>query len=745
MIKSISISKVATYGNDFAVLSPLNKINFIYGANGSGKTTISRIVANPDSYKGCMLTWNAGHEMLTLVYNRDFVSQNFNESAEIKGIFTLGKKDKELEEKIASAQREINQITNEITNLKRTLSGEEGNGGKQAELAHLESHIKAKCWDQKQKHDKKYSGAFKGFRHSQESFKMKILDEFAYNRSHLCAHDELEKRAETVFGSSPSKEVMLELPSFVKLSAYESDAILTRRVIGKEDVDISAMIVRLENSDWVQKGRSYYEANNGYCPFCQQETSDSLAKSLSDFFDETFSSGIKHIEDIIKGYQDEVERITTHLNKVIVTSLRFLNLEKLKLEKEVFEAKAKINIQRLLEKRQEPSKPIELEPVLVFEQTIGGLMEEANNKAVEHNRMVDNLESERDDLTKEVWKLVSNEISYELKSYLTARADLEKAIINLNGLLSKKMSDRESKAREIKELEKDSSSIQPTIDAINSLLLSYGFKSFSIAKAEKGNFYKLTRADGSEAKETLSEGERTFITFLYFYHLLKGSDSEIGLTTDRVVVFDDPISSLDSDVLFLVSHLIKRVFEETRSGVGNVKQCFVLTHNVYFHKEITFNPSRKNRGSSLKDETFWIVRKTDACSKIEECKSNPITTSYDLLWEELRRDDKNILTIQNTLRRILENYFKIMGDVDPDNICERFEGHDRLICKSLFSWINDGSHFANDDFYVAIDVESVSKYLKVFKDIFEKTNHLAHYKMMMRETDIYPSEEAATV
>ncbi|MBN0669170.1 AAA family ATPase, partial [Pseudomonas aeruginosa] len=102
------------------------------------------------------------------------------------------------------------------------------------------------------------------------------------------------------------------------------------------------------------------------------------------------------------------------------------------------------------------------------------------------------------------------------------------------------------------------------IDAINTLLASFGFHGFSLAKADSGTAYVLRRPDGMDAKETLSEGERTFVTFLYFYHLLKGSDSESGVTTDRIVVFDDPVSSLDSDILFIVSSLIKALFDEVR-------------------------------------------------------------------------------------------------------------------------------------------------------------------------------------
>ena len=60
-----------------------------------------------------------------------------------------------------------------------------------------------------------------------------------------------------------------------------------------------------------------------------------------------------------------------------------------------------------------------------------------------------------------------------------------------------------------------------------------------------------------------------------------------------------------------------------------------------------------------------------------------------------------------------------------------FEGKEKLICKSLFSWVNDGSHFALDDICVSMDSSMVEIYLKVFREIFKKSDHLAHYKMMM--------------
>ena len=160
-----------------------------------------------------------------------------------------------------------------------------------------------------------------------------------------------------------------------------------------------------------------------------------------------------------------------------------------------------------------------------------------------------------------------------------------------------------------------------------------------------------------------------------------------------------------------------------------MKQIFILTHNVYFHKEITYNASRKNE--AMDEETFWIVRKSAGISKINKHSTNPIKTSYELLWAEIRKPEKTSLTIQNSLRRILENYFKILGGINPDFICAKFEGANKLVCRSLFSWVNDGSHYAHDDVYVSIEPGMVDSYLEVFREIFIKTGHDAHYEMMM--------------
>ena len=598
-------------------------------------------------------------------------------------------------------------------------------------MAELEAAFETRCWELKQKYDDKYQGVFTGSRGSKSTFKAKLLAESSSNSSIAVSLVDLEKRAETVFGKAPQAAPVLAVPNVADLITHEANGILSKKVIGKTDVNIAGIIQKLGNSDWVKQGRKFYDPEERICPFCQQGTPPSLEDSLNEYFDEAFEADSAAIEKLYTDYKTDAERLQQGIQTLLDEPPKFLNAEKLQTESDLLDSKIRLNIQRIEEKRRESSKSIDLNSLKNVCHVVKVLAETANTAILEHNTMVSNLETERTELTGQVWRfLLDKEIKNDLATFTYNKTSIEKGNEGLKTQIKDKIEERRIKEQEIQTLEKDTTSIQPTIDGINNLLESFGFTGFALAKSDRDRFYKIQRPDGSDAKETLSEGEKSFITFLYFYHLLKGSDSESGITSDRVVVFDDPVSSLDSDILFIVSNLIKSLFDEIRSKSGTIKQVFVMTHNVYFHKEVSFHPKRSAEGR-LKDETFWTVKKSNQGSKVQRHETNPIKTSYELLWIEVRNPDRDNLAIQNTMRRILENYFKILGNVDPDDICAKFEGKEKLICRSLFSWVNDGSHSAHDSLYVSIDDSMVESYLRVFKEIFVKTKHVAHYEMMM--------------
>jgi len=274
-------------------------------------------------------------------------------------------------------------------------------------------------------------------------------------------------------------------------------------------------------------------------------------------------------------------------------------------------------------------------------------------------------------------------------------------------------------------------SIQPTINEINRLLKAYGFLNFEIVPRTEDGFYEIQRENGTIAETTLSEGEITFITFLYFLQLAKGGVTEETVNDERVLVIDDPISSLDSNVLFVVSTLIKEIIKEIKSGTGNIRQLILLTHNVYFHKEVSFIHGRTK---TCKNTNFWILRKNDKITTLQSFLiENPIQSSYELLWQELKINGLNSrLTIQNIMRRIIENYFKLLGKYGDDDLIQKFTTkEEKDICRSLICWINDGSHSINDDLFIELQDRTIETYKKVFKEIFLLTKHEGHYNMMM--------------
>lgn len=727
MIELINIKNTASYSAMGAQLCGLNRINYIYGANGCGKTTISRVIEAPESYSACSITWLNGQALERLVYNRDFIDRNF--AVQMPGIFTLGEHDADILNKIDAGRSERIRFEHDIAAKKKVLDGEDGKSGKNGELLKLRADLEEQCWKLKDKHDSYFKDALTGARNAKSAFCTKILGELASNSASLHTLDDLKNRAKIIFEKGLQKEIAIQSVDTTELASLESAPILVKKVIGKGDVDIAALIDQLSNSDWVKDGLGYLSASSKKCPFCQQKIDDDLSRRISDYFDVTYEHDMGEIKKNGAGYQSYAQALLHSLRIIAEHNSRYIDADQFRLLVDQISARLALNVEHYLRKQKEPSSVVLLEKNAEIYARIASIVATANKEINLHNAMVDDLGHQKQVLTSEIWKYLLDDAKENLNNYSTKKLELDKTVESLNVSLKEKRRELSEINQSLRDNESLITSVQPTVDEINALLASFGFNGFKLATAgEDKNFYEILRLDGTNAITTLSEGEKTFITFLYFYHLIRGSTSESGTRENRVVVFDDPVSSLDSDVLFIVSSLIKRVIQIALEKNSAIRQVFILTHNIYFHKEVSFDPKRKTLQSY---ESFWVVKKGEAGSVAQSFKHNPISTSYELLWSEVKNENRSKMTIQNTLRRILENYFKILGNLDKDKIIEKFQGRDKIICASLFSWINDGSHNAHDDLYLSGDDAAINNYLRVFELIFGITDNKGHYNMMM--------------
>ncbi len=729
MIEKITIKKVATYDDNGIVVSDLKKVNFIYGANGCGKTTISNFIYNPtdNNFNLCSLNWQNGVSISTLVYNKEFRKRNFG-NGKLGGVFTLGEATAEQVKVIEDKTEELKLIKADGIKKKETQAIQI----QKKEL--LENEFKETTWIKiYKKYESNFKEAFIGTL-QKESFKNKLLQEFNINTSLLDTFQNLQEKAKTIFGDIPKSITPINPISFNRILEIEQNEIWKKIIVGKADVDIAKLIQKLSINDWVNQGREYL-VENTTCPFCQEKTiTEDFKSQLESFFDDTYLNDIKTIKELKQEYNSLTQNLINELNTVEAYQK---DLQESKLNNDRFSAYLKTLISQnatnnefLNNKLKEPSRSFELNSIEEQLVLISELFTNANIEIQKHNDIVANFNAERSNLVNAIWKLIIEEYRTETTKFITDKTGLETGISALQTQIDLKRKEYVELDNEIKTLSKNVTSIQPTIDEINRLLKSYGFLNFEIVPATEEGFYQIQREDGTIAETTLSEGEITFITFLYFLQLSKGGISEETVNDERILVIDDPISSLDSNVLFVVSTLIKEIIKEIKAETGNIKQILLLTHNVYFHKEVTFEGiNRKGEKSQ-----FWILRKNNKISTIHfYSDKNPIQSSYELLWREIREWENNSgITIQNTLRRVLENYFSILGNKRDDVLINKFPTQEeREICRSLLSWSNEGSHTLPDDLFIEAPDGTISKYLEVFKNIFTLTENSGHYNMMM--------------
>lgn len=742
MIEKVELSGFPCFARDEA-LNGLAAVNFLFGPNGSGKTTISQslsAVADDESH----VRW-ASTPQTVKVYNRDYVRKAFTSAdGEEPGVFLLGEDSGDTFVRIKDLEDFHEKTTKKIGDRQAAI------GTSKEQLEVQRNELAEKVWERRSVIPEVIKREMTGLNGS----KAKCL-ELTLERARVFPErgddtfETLTPKAEAAFSETASElDPIAQAPAI----RWDEDALrlaLQAPIIGSSDVPLAKLIDRLGISDWVQQGAGHLRGQKGhpvFCPFCQQIAPEDLEDQLARVFDDTYQT--KRGE--IVAFRREIA-----LAAESVADYKEENLTRLQSAVEPAEVdQAFAAVQVCLEaiatsveqKVLKPSDALDVGAAAESYAALKSVVDKANSLIDGTNAIVRDRREQRPAILNAAWQeFVRGHLGDLVTAFLKDEAACETKVEGLRGGIEQQEGFLRKCETDLRELRAQTTSSEATIQTINDMLEMSQFHSFKLEKAQRTNDgYRIIRDDGEPADiDSLSEGERTFITFLYFFHSLAEvrQDSE----TEKVcAVIDDPISSLDGDIMFVVSALTRQLIRSVRKqDHARLSQVLLLTHNTRFHSEVSYD----YKGEESPTVKFYRIRKfSPDPNRVEDCgQKNPIRSAYQELWDEVAtartRPSSPMPWLPNVLRRILESYFSTLGGRgNLYEIGQDLEATERALHDALIAWSHSGSHTIVDAEVYAQPATSNDRWLGAFERIFEQTSsgaHKGHYEMMMGEARKY--------
>ena len=638
-------------------LPGFGRYNLIYGWNGSGKTTISKLFRalgmgrKPANCDDVVFSVN-GRDIRGVdfeqerfpvrVFNRDFVSDN---------VFPIIRKDVPpilvLGEDSIQKQNEIENFKEELTNAQNKLEIAQGRE-RQAE-----KFFDTYCIDRasavkdrlRSSGDNPYNNYNKSnFRKRAEKM---ILDNDADNYR---SNDNDRKVLIQKHQAMPKKkieEIAYRIPALMAYAETVSN-FLNRTVVS---VTIQSLRSDAPLSSWIYQGLELHQSRDaGRCLFCEQTLPSNRLEQLEAHFNAEY----KQFMDVLNA---QIEKLQSELNTINTVSLSLPNSAQFyehliadyddarnSLNKKL---KATSDFLDLLKQRLEEKKK------QVFERhTLDVHVPEIDSTVVECiNEIVRRHNTECDDFNTQVAQ---------------ARKQLEAAYIadNLNKFdrlknsVAKSQSDIEKASNEVSQFRKQINRLESEIiehrkpaKELNEDLRKYlGHSELQLAVKDTG----YTIARNNAPAEGLSEGEKTAIALLYFLKSLQDRRFDLN---KGVVVLDDPVSSLDTNALYLAFGFIQERVQEA-------KQVFILTHNFAFFRHVKswFNYIKKDTGLYMLDWKLDGNQRSSTLRQLDSLLENYESEYHYLftqIYQEAQKENRDLAenyVLPNMARRLLEGF-----------------------------------------------------------------------------------------
>lgn len=767
MITEVDLSGTPCFAPG-AALKNLKKVNFVFGPNGSGKTTLSNKIQTIN-----LEEIETEIEEIA-VFNRDYIKDSFRE-CQAPGHITLGKENSVLKDEIDQLTEQLKQHEEKLEETQTKIKEAERERERLLDLTQSSIGPRRKQLTTIFKdYNSLYPKSSPLIPGNNPTLFTKLLQfKNSKGTTRSTNYDTIEKIVNILKHIPEADATEIPMPSMpdtnYTLSSIET--ILSTTVTLNNDSTMSTFIDKHNLHDWIRRGLTTVDTDNlSSCPFCQQKLTDQLINELKKVFDNRHEAHIQAItkaHETIKTYITNCETLTTNLAtnpdyKSIDynTQLTIIN----KALSEIRDTQSKLE-QKAIESNRILSTGLSEDPFQTIREQLTLIKSQINdyNNAINAGKGK-RTEAIRNARTALYEYLTGVEFCDILDTYLQALATINSTTpteADINAIMQKITHIRTEIDNNLSKI----TQVGEKMTFINQILTYIGFNSFSLTTPEQtsklsspefpSGQYVLVRHsnDGTNNPidtSTLSEGERTLLTFLYFitkyYKDGKGASPTANLLSTLLVI-DDPIASTDAETFFLITNIIRRLLDQVSSPNSNssVKQVIITSHNTRFLKEVAF--SFLNEKDSDPKACYYFIQKGETGSSVIGPKaSSLITNEYNELWAEVRRCNKIVVhahknheappafpLLGNTMRRIIESYFLDIGGLGT--ITSLSKSTDRRTA-TLLAFCNSSSHSSiGSDIYDILRMDSF-KLLTSFKRVFETLDsgqHIGHYRMMMRD------------
>lgn len=632
MIEQISNLSYKSFKNYTSPPNFFKTKNIIFGYNGRGKSSLAKGII--DSYNDGAVDQNSFR-----LFNRDYVKETLllnRDSSFIKGVkVTFNKKDaeitkkiKELEEKKYDTETLNEEIKIKIENLRNKI-----------DEIHDQNKGKAKIKKKRKNDDTSLEEVLNLY---QEDLKLarKINDSDEYIKSFEADSETLQNEKDNLLNTILPQFRIEKINSEDKKFLYE-----TLAKYYKDTNDIPP----LEIIQWLEKGISLHSDTEKNCLFCHNSFDINEVKNrIKDYRENEKQKDINRLEKIKNILQQNLATIEKEISSKV-------NLSVIEFDSEIideFEQSPYIsemeNLVRIIDSKiKDMSKCFETNDcILIFETEIEKIAEaikqQRTKKINEFDSAINNIETLAKG--KIALLLIENNIKDDIENLKEEKLDIIEKIME-NGQIDKQIS----------ELRNSLSEYNDFMIFLNMILESLGIN-IKLVLNEKNYYLQHTIEETNLTIDDISEGEKNLLSLLYFYFELYNDDSQNRFKNSiKLIVIDDPISSLDYANKFYVLEIVKQILNE-RSP-----QIFVLTHSWDDFCQISYT-YKNNPNVGL----FEIYKDSaqNFQSAIRTCSTNisPYNKLFTELLELADKDDQASLTdcdvyhTANSMRRIFEEF-----------------------------------------------------------------------------------------